>query len=760
MRITLTLLLFSLCVCAQQNNMWYFGSRAGIDFNSGVPTALSDGQINTSEGTASIADSEGSLQFYTDGRTIWNKDHQIMENGQDLRGHHSAAQSALIIPKPGSQQHFYVFTVAAWGEADGFRYSEVDMAANAGLGAVTDKNILIQTPVAEAMNATWHSNGEDIWVVVHGFGNNSFFAYLVSSSGVASSPVASPSVPLPDAFGQSAMKLSPDGSKLAFSRINGQNGLHIFDFDNTTGLITNPILLHAAGCYGIEFSASGNILYTTRMDRLLQYNLLSPDIGASGVVINTDTNVRLAALQRGPDNKIYVARYFQSYLSVINDPDVLGIGCNFQTNGPSLLTGSIPSPISTNGLPNSVLSPVFRINPGKQSSCIGETVTFSISQPAGQFDTVFWEFGDGNTSDQNNPSHAYQQAGSYLVKLTTHKPGVIKTAQSTILVSANPQASQPADMVLCDEVGNGIALFSLATQNSVIVGIQEPANHHVTYHLSLEDAESGLYSIPENFSNTANPQTIFARLEAINSGCYAITSFNLIVNPQTVIAMADDFFLCKGSATILEAPEGFETYHWSTGENSRSIVVTGVGLYTVSVGLTVNGVWCGNSKTITVSESELPSIRHIDTTEWTADQNTITVSVSGNGDYEYSIDGISYQESPKFEDLENGVYHVTVRDKKGCGIDTEEITLLMYPRFFSPNGDGVNDTWQIPFSWLEKGMTVHISDRYGKIVSSFDSQSAGWDGSYNGNPLPSTDYWFIIERRDRTSYKGHFSMIR
>lgn len=760
MRITLTLLLFSFYVSAQEHNIWYFGSRAGLNFNSGIPTALYDGQIITSEGTASIADSEGSLLFYTDGRNIWNKNHQVMENGGNLMGHFSATQSALIIPKPGSPQHFYVFTVTAWGEANGFRYSEVNMTANGGLGVVTGKNILIQTPVAEALNATWHSNGEDIWVVVHGFDSNVFSAYLVTSSGVSSNPVNSTSLHLPDAFGQSSIKISPNGSKLAFTRLNGQNGLQLFNFDNATGLISSPVLLYAPGCYSTEFSASGNVLYATRVNSLRQYNLLAEDIVASELIINTDTNVRLSSIQRGPDNKIYVARYLQDYISVINNPDILGAGCNFEPNGVSLGTNSLPLPHSTNGLPNTLLSPVFKINLSNQALCIGEPTTFSTNLTIGQFDTILWEFGDGSTSAENNPSHSYQLEGMYNVKLTANKQGVIKTARLSVVVSPIPQITQPATMVLCDHAGNDTALFNLGTQNSIILGSQEPHDYLITYHLSAEDAESGNYGIDENFNNTSNPQTIFARLEAIKSGCYATTSFDLFVNPQPVISMAGSFFMCEGNATILEAPKGFEAYHWSTGENSRSIIVSTAGTYTVSVGLTANGVWCENSKTVTVLESAPPVIRHISTTEWTSDENTIAVSVSGNGDYEYSINGITYQDSPRFEDLENGIYKVYVRDRNGCGTDIEEIVLLMYPKFFTPNGDGINDTWRIPYSWFEPGMTAHIFDRYGKIVNSFESQDAGWDGNYNGNPLPSTDYWFIIELGDGRKHKGHFSMIR
>ena len=209
MKSLLTLLLFTIALQAQEYNIWYFGTGAGLDFNNEITTALLDGQLNTYEGTASIADNQGNLLFYTDGKTIWNQNHQVMENGQDLMGHSSASQSALIIPKPGSQQHFYVFTVAAWGEANGFRYSEVDMTVNMGLGTVTNKNILIQTPVAEALNATWHSNGEDIWVVVHGFENNEFSAYLVTPDGVSENPVTSSSLHPPDTFGQSTIKISP-----------------------------------------------------------------------------------------------------------------------------------------------------------------------------------------------------------------------------------------------------------------------------------------------------------------------------------------------------------------------------------------------------------------------------------------------------------------------------------------------------------------------------------------------------------------------
>ena len=110
----------------RQGNIWYFGENAGLDFNSGSPVVLTDGALSTTEGCATISDAEGKLLFYTDGISIWNKNHQVMSNGSGLYGDPSSTQSGVIIPAPGKDNMYYVFTISAGGEGEGFCYSIVD----------------------------------------------------------------------------------------------------------------------------------------------------------------------------------------------------------------------------------------------------------------------------------------------------------------------------------------------------------------------------------------------------------------------------------------------------------------------------------------------------------------------------------------------------------------------------------------------------------------------------------------------------------
>ena len=159
-------------------NIWYFGENAGLDFNNSSPTALTDGQLVTDEGCATISNSNGELLFYTDGTTVYNKNHQIMPNGSGLMGHPSSAQSATIVPKPSSSHLFYIFTTDNENDPNGFRFSVVDLNLDSGNGAVTnEKNILVYTPSTECLGVTKHGNGIDFWIITHGWNSNSFIAY-------------------------------------------------------------------------------------------------------------------------------------------------------------------------------------------------------------------------------------------------------------------------------------------------------------------------------------------------------------------------------------------------------------------------------------------------------------------------------------------------------------------------------------------------------------------------------------------------------
>ena len=183
-------------------------------------------------------------------------------------------------------------------------------------------------------------------------------------------------------------------------------------------------------------------------------------------------------------------------------------------------------------------------------------------------------------------------------------------------------------------------------------------------------------------------------------------------------------------------------------------------MYNIKVTNFYGAFYCETSQNINVVPSDVAVISGIDVQDFTYDQNVLTVVYNGIGDYEFSLNGIEYQDSPVFENLESGTYTVYVRDKNGCGVVSKETYILMYPIYFTPNGDGYNDYWNIDFSVLEDGLYVNIFDRYGKLIKVISGKSDGWDGKYNGVQMPSSDYWFVVKRKDKKEIKGHFTLKR
>lgn len=759
MKKLIVLLLLAFVGNAQEYNIWHFGGYAGLDFNQGAPVAIAGGKTLTDEGTASIADGNGNLLFYTDGIRVWNRNHQVMENGHGLKGHSSSTQSALIIPKPGSDTVYYLFTTTVAAGPDGLCYSVVDMESAAGLGSVIEKNTLLNTSTCEKLAAAWHINGTDIWVMGHEFENNVFTAYLVTASGINTTPITSASgITIIDSDSAGYLRFSPNGKQIAMAARN--QATQLFDFNPESGSVENPISL-AQNNYGVEFSASGTLLYvsTNSSDEisLYQYDLQAADIPSTATELLSLNNsgVRIGALQRGPDDKIYVARRQATALSVINFPDVQGIGCGFTENSVSLFSGSMAS--CQFGLPNNSLSPAYRVIINRQLSCEGQPSLFWASSPQGAPDTVLWEFGDGNGSSDHSPSHIYLHAGNYTVRLTATRQGITRVVETIVTIIGSVPINQPGAMMACEE-DNGTAHFDLVAQNATVVGNEDPNDYNITYHATFQQAASGSDILPLDYVNVSNPQTVYVRMEVKNSGCFAITSFDLIIESKPVIDMEDRYAFCTGSHLLLAAPSGFNSYLWSTGETTQAIKISQAGNYTLTV--SQDPLLCENSKTITVYESEPPVISEIKIKDWSVNQNSLTVNTATIGDYEYSLDGILYQDSPAFYGLKSGVYTVYVKDKNGCGLATKEIILLMYPKFFTPNGDGINDHWTIQYASYEPDMKVYIFDRYGKLITSFNGNSTGWNGKRNGNNLPATDYWFMVERQDGRQHKGHFSLLR
>lgn len=526
------LLFMSLGSFAQgESNIWYFGGNAGLDFNSGSPVALTDGQLFRWEGCSTISNAAGQLLFYTDGSKVWNKKHQVMPNGSGLLGNDTSTQSALIIQKPGQLSIYYIFTVVDFAKADGFRYSEVDLSLDGRLGDInSNKNILIKTPVCEKLTAVKNSSGDGYWVVVHGFENNAFYSYNISSNGINMTPIQSNiGVVMAGSVENTTgyLKFSPDGTKLVSC---SQLGTELFDFDKTTGIISNKKTISTIyDNYGAEFSPSGNVLYISNWSQLIQFDLKATDIASTATILYQWDQYEphhFCALQLAIDGKIYGSLSGERYVSTIINPDILGAGCNLITKNIFLETG-----VCISGLPNFVQS-YFNIGIIIQNNCMGETSTFSLS--GNQVVTsATWDFGDGNTSTDINPTHTYTTAGTYTVSVTAVGASGTSTKTRDIVISVVPTATKPRDILICDTNNDGLYNFDLTTQNTAILNGQDPSVFSIKYFANATDyANKTAIITPNNYVNTIphQAQTIIAEVSNnANSECKSSTSFEIDV---------------------------------------------------------------------------------------------------------------------------------------------------------------------------------------------------------------------------------------
>lgn len=324
------------------------------------------------------------------------------------------------------------------------------------------------------------------------------------------------------------------------------------------------------------------------------------------------------------------------------------------------------------------------------------------------------------------------------------------------------EAIQPSDMIVCTEAGTlSTYEYHLTDQNPVILGPLHSVMYTITYHVSQNDADAGINPLPEYYSNLYSGQTIYVRLIHNEIAlCHGTTSFKLFIGENPVPNITTTGTICNEGRVALTAEAGFKSYYWSNGATTRTIYVDEPGMYTVVVEKAYGDRTCDGFNEVEIITSVTPTITKIETADWTKNENSIIIHASGSGNYEYSIDGRNYQEMNYFTGLENGIYNVYVKDGNGCGEVVKEVVLLNYPNYFTPNGDGVHDKWRIEYSILEPNMKINIFDRYGKLLTVFGSNSEGWDGTLNGNPLPSTDYWFVVVREDGRELKGHFAMLR
>lgn len=549
MRQLFALLLLVLCpltlLAGKQAHHWYFGDRAGLDFSTGMPVAVTDGAMFAAEGCASISDRDGNLLFYTDGITVWNRNHTVMRNGTGLHGAVSTTQPVLIVPRPGSIREYYIFTVDQAGGGNGLQYSVVDMQTAGGPGEVIAKNTELVAPVAEKITAVRHSNGTDVWVLVHGWNNATLYAWLVTAAGVQSSPVASTVGSFHGGEESNAigtMKLSGRGDKLVVT-VPQVSSFEVFDFDASTGVVSNPLLFPPQyPAYGTEFSPDGSLLYVgvTGLNRgIYQFNLEAgsdADIIASGQRVDAIESGFAGALQLAPDGAIYVARLAEGFVGAITDPDTRGLACTYVDQYVSLNGRS-----GRLGLPGFIQSDIDI--PGQFSvehTCFGAATVFR-SVIKGKVDSVAWDFGDpasgaANTSNNREPVHIFTAPGQYFIMMSVYLNGEKRSIRRPVDIRPAPQISFEADTL---ELCAGALLAPVGGSGQEIF----------------------LWSTGETGATISVPGSGRYWVSVSNGECETRDSVVVREKVLSLIVPFDTVSVCSGGRVALQAG-GAATYEW------------------------------------------------------------------------------------------------------------------------------------------------------------------------------------------------------
>jgi hypothetical protein len=502
----------------QTNNIWYFGDGAGLDFNPdpddpNAPTPrpiASPHPQNIPAGVTTVSDQAGQVLFYTDGQTVWDLNGDPMQNGEDIGGDNLSSESVMAVPIASDETLFYLFTtqIGANGESE-VRYSLVDIKGDnpEGIGNVVTKDNLLFSPSTQHSAA--FNSGDTIWVAFHEKGNNTFRLYPVNDEGIAQ-PVFN-SVGGNHDFGDGigSMKFSSDGTKVAVTYTQGgSNKLEVFDFDQTTGEMTNYALLDLGTegeIYGLEFSEDSNRVFVSYTDggpgieeyfisQVEETDNSDPDnpvtttcpdcfdeandqeaieacILSGRAVIPGTESLQLGALQMGPDGQVYAAVVGSNQIGQVQ----VGGSCNPSTFNQSAVE-PMPGP-SNLGLPAFVQNsgssiPDPSLN-GPNRLCLSEEGgAGGLFEGGGEPDidiynwTIFDEQGEivdqflNGGEDFQELEYFFQTEGIFTVQLEVDRCGTPweEVFRHEVEVVAQPTITLPDEISLCGEEINLVAV--------------------------------------------------------------------------------------------------------------------------------------------------------------------------------------------------------------------------------------------------------------------------------------------------------------
>lgn len=709
----------SICNAQLETSVWYFGRNAGLDFKSENPTILTDGALDNWEGVASFSDSLGRLLFYTDGQTIWNREHGVMVNGDNLIGNHGSTESAIIVPWPESNGKYFVFVVDENGKGP-LSYSVVDMTLDEGRGAVTsDKNIILEDLVVEKVTAIRHTNQKAFWLLTRVTGSdtdedhtpngkgNCVVEYLIDNTGIVlpsrrEFPVAMPNYSSLNFFAAAFdfsgaagyMRVAPNGKYIACATAHwadlllqiSYTVLDIYRFDPVTGEVSSfASFTLDTDIYGVEFSNDASKLYYSTECVVNQLDLtLSTvnEIAQSAVTVGyfdyesfgipdfppdlyredfaTDQEYKLAIEQQTPfAGALQLAINGKIYLAQ-NNCEYLGVINNPRGKGDACNFETrgqyLGGKKSQMGLPNFIPSYFLPPNFEVANNCVNKKVSF-VCTDSRDIDEYKWVISDAvGTEIFKSAERSFEYSFD--------NSGTYRVSL-TIKIGANESSEyrffkvyDPPELVMpADAV--------LCEGDEYLL---EPKTDDVCEYLWSNGFTDHTLSITETSTlqlTVTNPFT----------GCFNKGEVSVEFVKATEFSLGEDRAFCDGTSVEVKCPLDFEykSFVWEdNSESALSRVFSKAGEYTAV--LTDNN-GCVSKNTINIRCNPLPVIDFKTDEVFCRDSFKVIDCNVPNAKYKWS-NGETTQ-SIRVSKAEK--YSVEVVDVNGC-VSVEDIDLKEYAK--------------------------------------------------------------------------------
>lgn len=767
-----------------EENVWVFGDRTGLDFTATSPVPVVNELFPGYKGSASICDAGGQLLFYSNGYWVWDKNNFLMPGlTSGISGYTGpsspsvgypplmnwtgsfASQSAAICGMPNNAGKYYLFSLNTTGQ---LYYSQIDMSLNSGNGDLVPgkTSIFLDGALCEKMTVVKGCN--NIWLIVKSRVGNNYKAFEINDTGIVTTPVLSNVGLLPSSWYQcGVIKFSPDAKKMAaacFSSAipHGKGGLELYDFDPSTGKLTNPVVLDSSSTmgyyYGTCFSPDNTKLYAStssffdgsvfRYGKIHQFDL---SLSSTAAIIASNTTIyndiitqqdNIGDLKRGKDGKIYVGSgssylSFTPFMHCINFPNLAGMACGMTPNAIAMPPGAW----SHRSIPNDI---ALIDAPDTTGTIINITACFA--------DSVDLIADTGKRYQWSN--------GSNQKKITVYNNAIY----SVSFINTSCQYQKDTYIV---------RFISLPTWNNSGYSCPGAAQAKAWVKPSIGDTTTFMYEWKDAMGNIFYKNTTrfadtvsgldtgryFLTIKTV-SGCDTTILIHILPLPLPIASMIVDSIACKGTAISFINTSNVPLWKWYFGDgntsndNNPKYSYNNTGNYTTSLVVT-NIEGCSDTIPRQISVKDLHL--NLNANSELVEVNDVVILQSSSLQ-PYTVetwqpaylfnDQSAYRQNVKMDTTHTFV--VFGRSEEGC-VDSASVKvtvnpLVSMPNAFTPNGDGKNDR----FRPVAKGYIFvryfEVYNRFGqKVYSAFGPKAQeGWDGSFNGKPVEIGTYYYHI----------------